>query len=52
MASPIESAWSAGHKAGVSGKPEGKCPYAKGMAQQAWMQGWTAGAAARGAKQG
>jgi ribosome modulation factor len=52
MANPIDSAWSAGHKAGVSGKADKMCPYKKGMAEQAWMKGWAAGSAARSEKQG
>lgn len=50
MANPIEQAWAQGHKTGLNGKPETLCPFKKGMAQQAWMQGWQEGAKAHAAK--
>lgn len=40
MANPTDRAWSEGHKAGANGKADTASPYKKGMAHQAWMQGW------------
>ncbi|MBK8630315.1 MAG: ribosome modulation factor [Sphingomonadales bacterium] len=52
MANPTDRAWSEGHKAGANGKADTASPYKKGMAHQAWMQGWEAGAKLRDARNG
>ena len=50
MASPIDQAWSEGHKAGKRGSPITACPYKGNMAHQAWIKGWHIGVQAKEAK--
>jgi ribosome modulation factor len=52
MANPTEHAWAQGYKTGLNGKPDSLCPFKKGMAHQAWMEGWQNGAKAHEEKQG
>jgi ribosome modulation factor len=50
LANPAEAAWAQGYKTGLNGKPESLCPFKKGAAYQAWIEGWQTGAKARSDK--